>query len=103
MTHDVPPDLIELKLDQRSPWSAAEPARRRQMMGVVARVIHHGDLDDVRGLAEVMGRRAFLETISAVRMQSVKVAALWDAVLKLEGVQCTPKCSRQTVASSWPP
>ena len=70
---------------------------------VVARVIHHGDLDDVRGLAAVMGRRAFLETVATVRMQSVKVAAFWDAVLKLEGVPCTPKCSQKPVASSWPP
>ena len=70
---------------------------------VVSRVIHYGDLDDVRGLAAVMGRRAFLETIAGVRMQSAKVAALWDAVLKLEGLPCTRKHSRQPVASSWPP
>ena len=69
---------------------------------VVSRVIHFGDLEDVRGLAAVMGRRAFLETISGVRMQSARVAALWDAVLKLEGVPCTRKCSRQPAASSWP-
>ena len=32
-----------------------------------------------------MGRRAFLETVSTVRMQSVKVAALWDAVPEAGG------------------
>ena len=69
---------------------------------VVSRVIHYGDLDDVRGLASVMGKRAFLETISGLRVQSVKVAALWDAMLKLEGMPCTRKCSRGPAASSWP-
>ena len=70
---------------------------------VVSRIIHYGDLDDVRGIAEVMGRRTFLETISHVRMQSPKVAALWDAVLTLEGLPCTRKHSRPPVASFWPP
>ena len=70
---------------------------------VVARVIHLGDLEDVRGLAAVMGRHLFLETVAGVRMQSAKVAALWDAILKIEGVGCTRKCCRQPAASSWPP
>ena len=70
---------------------------------VVSRVIHCGDLDDVRGLAAVMGKRSFLATISGLRVQSAKVAALWDAVLKLEGVPCTSQRSRPQAVSSWPP
>ena len=70
---------------------------------VVSRIIHYGDLDDVRGLAAVMGKRQFLTTISGLRVQSDKVAALWDAMLKLEGLPCTRKRSRQPVASSWAP
>ena len=70
---------------------------------VVSRVIHYGDLDDVRGLATVMGKRSFLTTISGLRVQSARVAALWDAVLKLEGLPCTRQCSRRPVASYWPP
>ena len=70
---------------------------------VVSRVIHYGDLDDVRGLAKVMGRRAFLETIAGLGTLAPKVAALWDAILKLEGFSCTRKRSRRRAAISWPP
>ena len=70
---------------------------------VVSRVIHYGDLDDVRGLAAVMGKHSLLDTIAGLRMQSAKVAALWDAILKLEGLPCTRKRSRRPVASCWPP
>lgn len=66
---------------------------------VVSRVIHYGDLDDVRGLATVMGKRSFLTTISGLRVQSAKVAALWDAVLKLEGLPGTRHCFRRPAAS----
>ena len=70
---------------------------------VVSRVIHYGDLEDVRGLAAIMGKQAFLTAISGLRVQSAKVAALWDAVLKLEGHPCTLQRSRRQAASSWPP
>ena len=70
---------------------------------VVSRVIHYGDLDDVRGLARIMGRRVFLETIAGLGTLSPKVAALWDAILKLEGIPCTRKRSRKRAAISWPP
>ena len=70
---------------------------------VVSRVIHYGDLEDVRGLAKVMGRRAFLETIAGLGALSPKVAALWDAILKLEGIPCTRKRSRTRATISWPP
>lgn len=70
---------------------------------VVSRVIHYGDLDDVRGLAKIMGRRAFLETIAGLGTLSPKVAALWDAILKLEGIPCTRKRSLKRAAISWPP
>ena len=56
---------------------------------MVSRIIRYGDLDDVR--------RTFLETISQVRLQSAKVAALWDAFLntgalfeRLSDVAATP-------------
>lgn len=70
---------------------------------VVSRVIHYGDLEDVRGLAKVMGRRTFLETIAGLGTLEPKVAALWDAILKLEGFSCTRKRSRRRAAISWPP
>ena len=70
---------------------------------VVSRVIHYGDLEDVRGLAKLMGRRAFLETIAGLGALSPKVAALWDAILKLEGIPCTRKRSRTRATISWPP
>ena len=70
---------------------------------VVARVIHYGDLSDVRGLATVMGKRRFLETIAGLRTLSPKVDALWGAILKLEGIRCTRKRSRTPATTSWPP
>ena len=70
---------------------------------VVSRVIHYGDLDDVRGLATVMGKRRFLQTIAGLRALSPKVAALWGTILKLEGIACMSKRSRPPAASSWPP
>ena len=82
--------LVSAHLDEYPGW-------------VVSRVIHYGDLEDVRGLAKIMGRRAFLETIAGLGALSPKVAALWDAVLKLEGIPCTRKRYRTRATISWPP
>ena len=82
--------LVSTDLDEYPGW-------------VVARVIHYGDLRDVRGLATVMGRRRFLETIAGLRTLSPKVGSLWGAILNLEGIRCTRKRSRTPAATSWPP
>ena len=82
--------LISTDLDEYPGW-------------VVARVIHYGDLRDVRGLATVMGTRRFLETIAGLRTLSPKVDALWGAILKLEGIRCTRKRSRTPATTCWPP
>jgi hypothetical protein len=82
--------LEQADLKQHSSW-------------VVGRVVELGNLEDVRLLARVVGRKAFMETVRGLRMTSRKVAVFWQSILKLEAVSCTRKHSRPQAVESWPP
>jgi len=69
---------------------------------VVGRVVQYGTLRDVRALAGALGKQRFLATVAGLRLPSPRLQAFWEAVLDLEGVQCTKKRSRPQAASSWP-
>ncbi len=63
---------------------------------VMERVLDYGNLKDVHLLQRLMGRRRFLETVSRVTRLSPKTRALWEQILKKEGIPCTKKYSRPT-------
>jgi transcriptional regulator with XRE-family HTH domain len=68
---------------------------------VVERVLAYGNLNDVRMLADFIGRRAFLKLASEARFSSDRTRAFWRQVLEREGMTCTRKFSREEAASSW--
>lgn len=63
---------------------------------VVERVIEYGALEDIHALSETMGRKTFLETVAAATRMSPRTGNFWRQILKMEGVSCTKKYSRNT-------
>lgn len=66
---------------------------------VVERVLEYGTLSDVEMLRDQMGRQAFLTAIASAQRMSPKTANLWRHMLKIEGIPCTKKYSRNTKLS----
>jgi len=75
--------LVESDLDKHQVW-------------VQERVLEYGNLDDVRLLQSLMGRKRFLQNTAMVNRVSCRTAGLWNGILKREGITCTKKYSRKT-------
>jgi transcriptional regulator with XRE-family HTH domain len=69
---------------------------------IVGRVLQYGKVDDIRSLAEFLGRERFLGILAGIRMPPGKVERFWQTMLRLEGVSCMKKLSRPKAAISWP-
>ena len=67
---------------------------------VVERVLDYGSLQDVHALQRAWGRKTFLETVAQASRLSPRTHALWQQVLRKEGVACTKKYSRPTAWNS---
>ena len=67
---------------------------------VMERVLEYGNLDDVHALRHVMGRKAFLQTVSKTHRMSPRTRTFWSQILELEGISCTKKYSRNTAWNS---
>ena len=63
---------------------------------IVERVLEYGNLSDVEALRDQMGRQAFLTTVASAQRMSPKTANFWRNMLKIEGIPCTKKYSRNT-------
>ena len=63
---------------------------------VVERVLEFGSLADIALLRDQMGQKAFLKAVAASERLSPKTASLWQNILKMEGIRCTKKYSRNT-------
>ena len=65
---------------------------------VTARVLDFGNLNDVRILMGIMGRRAFL-TAAAVVVHKVspRTGTFWRRILEMEGIPCTKAYSQSIV------
>ncbi len=63
---------------------------------IVERVIDLGQIEDVKALQTLYGRRGFLESVARARMPSKRTAAFWRHMLEREGMSCTRKFSRPT-------
>lgn len=61
---------------------------------VVGRVLEYGTLTDVRTLVAAMGRDRFLRYVARAPLRSSRTRALWQAILRKEGLTCTRKFSR---------
>ncbi len=68
---------------------------------VVGRVLEHGTLEDVRLLEAHYGRERFLDEVSRAPFESRKTRAFWEAMLALEGRECTRRFSRREAEGSW--
>jgi transcriptional regulator with XRE-family HTH domain len=69
---------------------------------VLQRVLEYGSLEDVRFLTGLMGRRRFLESVSAVSFHARKAESFWHQILEREGIPCTRRSSRREARPSWP-
>lgn len=58
---------------------------------VVGRVLEYGDLEDVRALTSILGKREFLRQAAKVRFSSLRTKKFWLCMLEMEGVTCTKK------------
>ncbi len=67
---------------------------------VVERVLDFGSLPDVALLRARMGPQAFLKAVAAAQRLSPKTANFWQHILKMEGIRCTKKYSRNTAWNS---
>jgi transcriptional regulator with XRE-family HTH domain len=70
---------------------------------VLRRALEYGSLDDVRSLVAYYGRDRFLELVSAVRFESGRTRTFWREMLRLEGLGCTTRFSREEADGSWMP
>lgn len=68
---------------------------------VLGRVLEYGTLEDIRLLEGHLGRERFLDEVSRVRFESRKTRAFWEAMLALEGRECTRAFSRREAEGSW--
>ena len=67
---------------------------------VVERVLEYGTLEDVDLLRERMGRKAFLQSVASAGRLSPRTRNFWRQMLKMEGIKCTRKFSRDTAWNS---
>ncbi|MFU8781377.1 MAG: helix-turn-helix domain-containing protein [Kiritimatiellia bacterium] len=67
---------------------------------VVERVLEFGSLSDIALLRARMGPQAFLKAVAAAQRLSPKTANFWQHILKMEGIPCTKKYSRNTAWNS---
>lgn len=67
---------------------------------VVERVLEFGSLSDVALLRARMGTQAFLKAVATAQRLSPKTANFWQHILKMEGIRCTKKYSRDTAWNS---
>ena len=67
---------------------------------VVERVLEYGQLDDVTTLIHAMGRKSFLKTAADAHRVSPRTRNFWCQLLKIEGIPCTRKYSRNTAWNS---
>lgn len=67
---------------------------------VVERVLEFGSLSDVALLRARMGSQAFLKAVAASQRLSPKTANFWQNILKMEGIRCTKRYSRDTAWNS---
>ncbi|MFA5811270.1 MAG: hypothetical protein WC956_02940, partial [bacterium] len=58
---------------------------------IVSRVLEYGNLDDVRILQAVLGKREFLRQVARARFSSSRTEAFWRYMLEMEGVECTKR------------
>ncbi|MBP7828887.1 MAG: helix-turn-helix transcriptional regulator [Kiritimatiellae bacterium] len=63
------------------------------------RVLEYGQLEDVRALLLLYGRRRFLDIAARATRLTPRTASFWSSLLKKEGPSCTKKFSRPT---AWP-
>jgi transcriptional regulator with XRE-family HTH domain len=84
-------------------WDQPLTARhlKEHPLWVVERVLEYGNLNDVRILAEFIGREDFLQLAREARFSSDRTRVFWQQVLEREGMTCTRKFSREEAASSW--
>ena len=68
---------------------------------MVERVLEYGNLNDVRILADFIGRDVLLRLAREARFSSERTRKFWQQVLEREGMTCTRKLSRDAAASSW--
>lgn len=68
---------------------------------VVERVLDLGNLEDVRSLIALLGRREFLRHVAEARFSSVRAREFWKRMLDKEGMTCTRRYSREGAESSW--
>jgi transcriptional regulator with XRE-family HTH domain len=67
---------------------------------VVERVLEYGNLDDIRVLREAMGKERFLSAVAEAQRVSPRTRSFWNKLLRLEGIPCTKKYSRNTAWNS---
>jgi len=70
---------------------------------VVARVVEHGNLEDIRFLVGRLGTARFLELTGSVRYASKRAARFWQNIRTMEAVTCTKKRSPTEVVRYWRP
>lgn len=63
---------------------------------VAERVLEYGTLADIDMLRDLMGRPAFLAAAASAHRVSPRTRNFWQHMLKMEGVSCTKKYSRNT-------
>ena len=69
---------------------------RRHPVWTAERVLEYGNLEDVRLLRGYYGRDRLLALVQEARFGSARTRAFWTAMLKMEGLSCTKKFSRNT-------
>lgn len=67
---------------------------------IVERVLDFGSLSDIALLRARMGLQAFLKAVASARRLSPRTANFWQNILKMEGIPCTEKYSRNTAWNS---
>jgi transcriptional regulator with XRE-family HTH domain len=78
--------------------AAADLAKRP--VWVAERVLEYGNIEDVRMLDRVLGRRTFLTVAAAAVRVSPRTRNFWQRILELEGRPCTTAHSRNTAWNS---
>lgn len=64
---------------------------KRHPAWVISRILEYGNLDDVRILQSVIGKREFLRKVAGSRFSSSRTEAFWRCMLEVEGVACTKR------------
>jgi len=68
---------------------------------VLQRVLEYGDLEDVRMLIRLAGKKRFLETVAECHFSSVRTESFWREMLRKEGMSCTTRFSREEARTCW--